>query len=183
MIAIKRIREDLYRYCGSKNWISFLKALRYPGFVYTIFFRLTQCVSKFNPIWYLSRFFLWFFSYRFGFQIPASTNIGSGFFVAHFGTIIVNGKCTIGANCNLSPNVVIGQTNRGYNMGVPMIGDFVWIGTGSVVVGKIYIGNNVLIAPNTFVNFDVPDNSIVIGNPAKIIYSPSATNGYLNNLI
>lgn len=39
------------------------------------------------------------------------------------------------------------------------------------------IGNNVLIAPNAFVNFDVPDNSIVIGNPGKIIKrdsSPSA---------
>ena len=39
------------------------------------------------------------------------------------------------------------------------------------------IGNNVLIAPGAFVNFDVPENSIVIGNPGKIIprdYSPTA---------
>lgn len=43
--------------------------------------------------------------------------------------------------------------------------------------GGVKIGNNVLIAPNAFVNFDVPDNSIVIGNPGKIIKrdsSPSA---------
>ena len=39
----------------------------------------------------------------------------------------------------------------------------------SVIVGNARIGNNVLIAPNTFVNFDVPDNSIVIGSPGKII--------------
>ena len=38
----------------------------------------------------------------------------------------------------------------------------------STVVGNIKIGNNVLIAPNSFVNFDVPDNSVVIGNPAVI---------------
>lgn len=41
----------------------------------------------------------------------------------------------------------------------------------------VKIGNNVLIAPNAFVNFDVPDNSIVIGNPGQIIIrdsSPSA---------
>lgn len=43
--------------------------------------------------------------------------------------------------------------------------------------GGVKIGNNVLIAPNAFVNFDVPDNSIVIGNPGQIIIrdsSPSA---------
>lgn len=38
----------------------------------------------------------------------------------------------------------------------------------------VKIGNNVLIAPNAFVNFDVPDNSIVIGNPGKIIKSDSS---------
>lgn len=36
------------------------------------------------------------------------------------------------------------------------------------------IGNNVLIAPNAFVNFDVPDNSIVIGNPGQIIRRDSS---------
>lgn len=39
------------------------------------------------------------------------------------------------------------------------------------------VGNNVLIAPGAFCNFDVPDNCIVIGNPGQIIqkdYSPTA---------
>ena len=43
-------------------------------------------------------------------------------------------------------------------------------------MGGVKIGNNVLIAPNAFVNFDVPDNSIVIGNPGRIItrnFSPT----------
>lgn len=39
----------------------------------------------------------------------------------------------------------------------------------SSIVCNVKIGNNVLIAPGAFVNFDVPDNSIVIGNPGKII--------------
>ena len=57
------------------------------------------------------------------------------------------------------------------------------MGTNSVIVGRITIGNNVLIAPNTFVNFDVPNNSIVIGNPAKIISKEKATEGYINKKI
>ena len=43
------------------------------------------------------------------------------------------------------------------------------MGQFSIVIGGVKIGNDVLIAPGAFVNFDVPDNSIVIGNPGKII--------------
>ena len=48
-----------------------------------------------------------------------------------------------------------------------------------IVVGKIKIGNDVLIAPGAYVNFDVPDHSIVIGNPGKIIPKQNATEGYI----
>ena len=53
----------------------------------------------------------------------------------------------------------------------------------SIVVGNIKIGNDVLIAPLSFVNFDVPDHSIVIGNPAKIIHRENATLGYVGNRV
>lgn len=58
-----------------------------------------------------------------------------------------------------------------------------WIGTNAVVVGNVHIGNNVLITPLAFANFDVPDNSIVIGNPGKIIPREKATEGYLQNRV
>lgn len=63
------------------------------------------------------------------------------------------------------------------------MGDCVWIGVNSTVVGKVTIGNNVAIAPNTFVNFDVPSNSIVIGNPAKIIRDLNAADAYINRKV
>jgi serine O-acetyltransferase len=44
------------------------------------------------------------------------------------------------------------------------------MGQFSVVVGGVHIGNDVVIAPGAFINFDVPDNSIVIGNPAQVIH-------------
>ena len=51
-----------------------------------------------------------------------------------------------------------------------------------MIVGKIMIGNDVLIAPLSYVNFDVPDNAVVVGNPAQIVsYNSSA--GYVKNLI
>lgn len=54
-----------------------------------------------------------------------------------------------------------------------------FLGTNSIVVGKVKVGNDVLIAPGAYVNFDVPDHSIVIGNPEKIIPKENATEGYI----
>lgn len=83
----------------------------------------------------------------------------------------------------MSKGVTIGKTNRGNRQGVPIIGNDVWIGTNAVLVGKIKIGNDVLIAPNSYVNIDIPDHSIVIGNPCKIINQMNATEGYITNRI
>ncbi|WP_425440669.1 hypothetical protein [Pontibacter mucosus] len=63
------------------------------------------------------------------------------------------------------------------------MGDNVWIGTGSVIVGNVRIGSNVLIAPNAFVNVDVPDNSLVVGNPCKILEKEAPCEGYINSTL
>ena len=123
--------------------------------------------------------FLRHYTNKFGFQIGGK--IGKGFYIGHFGTIVVNTETVIGQNCNIAHGVTIGVTRRGKNAVVPFIGNNVWLGTGSVIVGKINIGNNVLIAPNAYVNFDVPDNSMVIGNPGILKPSQNATLGYINN--
>ena len=116
-------------------------------------------------------------------QIPAETEIGEGFYIGHWGRVIINGKAKIGRNVNIATGVTIGQTNRGPNKGCPVIGNNVWIGTNAVIVGNINIGDDVLIAPLSFVNVSVPDHSIVIGNPAKIIYRENATKDYINKTV
>ena len=40
-----------------------------------------------------------------------------------------------------------------------------------------------MIAPLTFVNFDVPPHSVVVGNPAKIIHKENATEKYIENRV
>jgi len=123
------------------------------------------------------------YSYKYGIQIPVNTSIGEGFYIGHFGTIVINSRAVIGNNCNIAHNVTIGMSYRGDKTGTPTIGDHVWIGTGAVIVGKIHIGQNVLIAPLSYVNIDVPSDSIVIGNPAKIITNMNATDGYINYIL
>lgn len=103
-----------------------------------------------------------------GIQIPVGTKIGLGMRILHFGTIVVNPYAVIGKNFNIAQGVLIGNS-EGKNAGVPTIGDNVYCGANSLILGGVHIGNDVLIAPGAFVNFDVPDNSIVIGNPGRII--------------
>lgn len=171
------IKKDLYRY-GWEN--SLLKGLCMEGFRYTFFLRIAAACSRKSILGMFYGFIVRRLGYKYGFQIPVSTSIGEGLFIGHFGPGVVNGKAKIGKFCNLFHNITIGQANRGNRMGYPTIGDYVWIGTVAVVVGNVSIGNNVLIAPNSYVSFDVPSNSIVLGNPAKIIEKEDATDSYIN---
>lgn len=79
--------------------------------------------------------------------------------------------------------VTIGQENRGKRKGTPVIGDNVRIGVNATIVGAIKIGNDILIVPNTYVNCDVPDHSIVFGNPCIIKHRDNATEGYIKRTI
>ena len=114
-----------------------------------------------------------------GFSFEGNTTVGRGLIIGHKGTIVINGQAKFGSQLFITHGVTVGRDIRGKRAGVPTFGDRVCIRTNSTVVGNIHIGNDVLIAPNTFVNFDVPDHSIVIGNPAKIIHRENATEGHI----
>lgn len=112
-----------------------------------------------------------------------SPAIGRGLYLGHPYNISVSEFAVIGNNCNLNKGVTIGAENRGARQGAPTLGNKVWVGTNAVLVGKITIGDNVLIAPNAYVNQDIPSDCIVIGNPARIIPNrPDATEGYIHNV-
>ena len=172
---------DLYRY-GRKNETILQRLNRPKEIQFLRIFRKRQSANnKLSRIYYGLK--LRRITAKTQIQIPASTKIGRGFYIGHTGRIIINPKATIGKNVNIATGVTIGQENRGKRKGTPIIGDNVWIGTNSVIVGNIKIEDDVLIAPNAFVNMDVPSHSIVIGNPAKIIHRDNATEGYINNTV
>ena len=168
------LQKDLFRYEG-QNCHRILVRLKYvlfvPGYTYTFFFRKSQ-VRLLGGVY---RIFLRITSYITHIQIPPGTQIGEGLYIGHFGSIIINPDAVIGKNFCISAGTLVGNA-QGKKKGVPTIGDNVYMGRNSIVIGHVHIGDNVLIAPGAFVNFDVPDNSIVIGNPGQIItkdYSPT----------
>lgn len=116
-----------------------------------------------------------------GIEIPWTAAIGKGLFLGHAYNITLNPAVTIGENCNLHKGVTIGQTNRGRRQGVPTLGNRVWVGVNATVVGKITIGDDVLIAPNSYVNCDVPSHSVVYGNPCVIKPRENATEAYITD--
>ena len=93
-----------------------------------------------------------------------SNSIAGGMKIHHGWSSIILAE-TIGSNFQFYQNVTVGHGKGG----IPSIGDNVIIYTGAVVVGGIKIGNNVRIAANTVVRHDVPDNTLVYGNPCTFM--------------
>ena len=145
------------------------------------YFRRSSTTGGVKSYYYRWRFKL--IKEKKGIDIGYNTKIGKGLYLGHPWNITINSAAEIGDNCNIHKGVVIGQENRGRRKGVPIIGDEVWIGINAVIVGNIKIGNDVLIAPNSYVNFDVPDHSIVFGNPGMIKQVENATKDYINNKV
>lgn len=104
----------------------------------------------------------------FKYKIYLSTNaIGYGLRIVHFGGGIIANCHKMGNYCGITTGVVIGNKDSQENRAT--IGDHVGFTLGCKVIGKITIGNNVTVAPNSVVIKDVPDNAVVSGVPAKII--------------
>lgn len=146
-----------------------------------IAYRKASFYSKRSLPGILYRIKLNFLSEKSGIQIPTAAKIGHGLFLGHTGRIIINPDAVMGDNINIGTGVTIGKTNRGARAGVPVIGSNVWIGNNAVIVGGIHICDDVMIAPNAFVNVDVPSHSVVLGNPGVIHHKDNATDGYINN--
>ncbi len=100
--------------------------------------------------------------------LPSSAKIGNKFTIGYWGLgIVIHSNTTIGDNCQINQNVTIGR-NFG-DKDVPIIGNDVYIGAGSVVFGEITIGDNVIIGSNSLVNKSIPSNCTVVGNPMRIV--------------
>lgn len=122
-------------------------------------------------------------STKYGINLGDGSNISPGVYLGHAYGINVNPNARIGPNCNLHKGCTIGQENRGKRKGAPILGERVWVGSGATVVGKIKVGDDVLIAPNSYVNRDVPSHSIVIGNPCTILSATNATESYVEHCV
>ena len=114
-----------------------------------------------NLITYLIRFI---FSCYFPFKIK----IGEKFVLGYGGLgVVIHERTIIGDDCHVDQNVTIGGTSKKY--GVPVLGNHVYVGSGAKILGPIIIGDNVVIGANAVIVENIPNNSLVVGIPGKII--------------
>lgn len=98
------------------------------------------------------------------FRIDMSTKLGGGILTGHPYSTILNAD-SIGENFYVNHLVTVGEVNGKR----PTIGDNVSVNTGAIIIGDINIGNNSVIGAGAVVVKDVPENCVVVGNPARII--------------
>ncbi len=103
-----------------------------------------------------------------GIELPCEVPVGKNFRIDHFGDIIISGYASFGDNCIIRNGVTVGLKNIEEKV-APSIGNNINIGTGAKILGNIIIGDNVDIGANAVVITSIPDNSLAVGVPAKII--------------
>ena len=149
---IKEIDEDLIRYTQGKTGVkAFVSQLFRKEYRTIFYYRSPKLIAIVLNI-----------------ILPKMVNcdihcrIMGGVKIVHGFSSVLSAQ-SIGKNFEFYQNVTVGWGREGN----PTIGDNVSIYAGAVVAGKIKIGNNVKITANSFVRKDVPDNTLVYGNPAQ----------------
>jgi serine O-acetyltransferase len=104
-----------------------------------------------------------------GISLPPRCEIGDGLYIGHYGSIILSPDARIGHNCSLAQNVTMGVAGGGEDRGAPTIGNRVFIGAHSVIVGRITIGDDVVVCAGSVVNRSIPARAVVMGNPARVV--------------
>lgn len=115
------------------------------------------------------------------FYCDYGTNIqvGKNFFANYNCMIIDVARVRIGDNCQMAPNVAIYTAghpihpvsrNSMYEYGKEVtIGDNVWIGGNTVICPGVHIGDNVVIGAGSVVTKDIPDWTVAVGNPCRVL--------------
>ncbi|CEJ68283.1 hypothetical protein BN1195_00565 [Chryseobacterium oranimense G311] len=108
------IQKDFYRESG--KWLSsweILKKCINPNLHFIYVLRKAQKYNNKPVSGIFWKFVLRHYQIKYGYQIYPETEIGEGFYLGHWGSLVINPKAKIGKNCNIAQGVTIGQQNRG----------------------------------------------------------------------
>jgi len=157
-------RRGVFAFCstfGSVPTYRYVALMRVCG----VFRRVPWLKWSFYPI-----LLFWFsrLGRKLGIRIPLGCSVGEGLLIEHWGGIWVNPEARIGRNCNIAHNVTLGWVGEGPNRGAPIVGDGVFLGPGSVILGRVTVGDNALVLANSVVLQDVPENAVLVGVPGRV---------------
>lgn len=136
---------------------------------HTIFLRKAEyhCNTKHKLRGIYYKFRLRLMQQKYALHIPMNC-CDKGLKIMHLGPVLMNEDVVVGKNCSIHMNT--GLVAGGVTSKAPILGDGVVVGFGAVILGGIYIADNVAIGANAVVNKDVTEENVAVaGVPAKII--------------
>lgn len=178
------IEDDIRVYTNVKKnekitYRDFLKAYKEVGFRFIFFWRLAKSKNLLSPY---AKFMKHRIGKKNGIEIGPTVEIGGGFRMLHPFAITINSKSKIGRNVTILKGATLGNQKRGTYEGSPVIGDNVYIGLNSSIVGNVIIENDVLIGPNAYVNRNVSAHTVVIAAFPTSLQKKDATKGYIPSI-
>lgn len=166
--TLRLIRSDLR---AKASWLyesdrpgAQLKALVTDGTAAMVLYRLMQGARRLRLL-PLEMIFNKLMAVFCGCIIGRGAEFGPGFVLVHSQGVVINGAVRGGRDVKIEHQVTIGAEKRQS----PLIGDGVFIGAGAKVVGAVTIGSRARVGANAVVVHDVPEDTTVVGIPARPI--------------
>lgn len=152
-----------------------MEVFLYPGFIALLYYRFSHRLYL-NKRYFLARWVSQLAVKRTGIEIHPGARIGDGLFIDHGHGVVIGETAVIGNNVTIYQGVTLGGTGKESGKRHPTIGNNVLISAGAKVLGSFSVGNNAKIGAGSVVLKEVPENSTVVGIPAKVIRKEDETN-------
>lgn len=165
----RKIKMDLCKYSGVDEFkFSLWAKLLSPRFCPILNFRVASYLysHKLGP---LSRFVSLSNQILFGCDIARGAQIDGGFYMPHPCGVVIGEYARVGRDFIIHQGVTLGARGEAHELSNPTIGDYVEIGTGAKVLGKLTVGNYARVGANSVLLCDIPDNGVAVGIPARLV--------------
>lgn len=178
--AISQIREDIstiYEKDPAAKSI-FEVLFCYPGLHALILHRIAHKLNYWH-LYFIARCISNFSRFITGIEIHPNARIGRRFFIDHGMGVVIGETAVIGDDVLLYQGVTLGGTGKEHGKRHPTLADNIVVGAGAKILGNIEIGSNSRIGAGSVVIDSVPENSTVVGVPARIVRQKLLIEGQL----
>ncbi|MGM9551545.1 MAG: serine O-acetyltransferase EpsC [Clostridia bacterium] len=159
------VKSIMERDPAAKN--GFMVLCLYSGLHAVCLHRISHWLYK-HKLFFIARLISQLTRFLTGIEIHPGATIGRGLLIDHGSGVVIGETAIVGDNCTIYQGVTLGGTGKEKGKRHPTIGNNVLIGAGAKVLGSFKVGDNSVIAANSVVLHEVPENSTCVGAPARV---------------